>query len=312
MNWKDKTALITGGSGFIGSHLADYLVRLGANVIVGDLISVVGIRNLEDLKNNLKIVEFDVTNTQNLNELREKLDFIFHLAAMAYPIKCEENPELAFKTNVEGTFNILNYALNNGVQKIIFPSSAQLYGKYPKYLPIDEKHPIDISESIYNLTKRMGEELCDLFYEKHGLPVLFFRMFNSFGPKQAIEYFIPTVILQALKKKSIELWSDKPTRDFMFVEDTVRALVRGAEVEYCGGPINIGYGKEINVGDIARQIATTFNIDVKFLNKEVWGAMRMCCNNTKAQGILKWKPEISFEEGLNRTIKWYTLSSGQL
>lgn len=305
MNWKEKSVIITGGAGFIGSHLAEHLVKLGANVTVVDLFSKTGARNLDNFKNKIKMVECDVSNADDLKNLNGSIDFLFHLAALAYPKACEEDPELAFKINVQGTFNILNFALKNGTKKIVFPSSAQLYGKYPKYLPVDEKHPVDVSESVYNLTKRMGEELCNLFYEKHGLPVIYFRLFNSFGPRQAPEYFIPTVLLQAIKNSRVELWNDKPTRDFMFVEDTVKALIKGAEVSYCGGPINIGSGREVNIGDIARQISSSFNAELKFLNREVWGAMKMCCDNSKAQKILNWKPEIVFEEGLNRTIEWY-------
>lgn len=305
MNWKDKTALVTGGAGFIGSHLSDALVNLGANVIIADVFSLISIKNIDHIRDKLTLVDIDVSKKQDIGKINENIDFIFHLAAYAAPNLCEKNPEVAFKVNVQGTFNVLNFALDCGVKKVVFPSSALLYGRNPKYLPIDENHPIEISNNVYNTTKKIGEDLCETFYEKHGLPVIYFRLFNSFGPRQPSDYFIPTVILQALKNNTIELWNDKPTRDFTYVKDTVNALIKGAETNYCGGSINIGSGRESKVGDIAKQIADSFGAKINFLNKEVIGSLRLCCNNRKAQKILGWTIETSFEDGLNETIEWY-------
>jgi nucleoside-diphosphate-sugar epimerase len=300
MNWKNKISLVTGGAGFIGSHLVDCLLSLGSSVILLDSEET-GRAERE----NLRIIKADVGESVKIDG---NVDFIFHLAALAYPKWCNENPSLAFRTNVLGTYNMLELALEKGVQKFVFPSSAQLYGRYPKYFPIDEKHPTEYTNNFYNLTKKFGEDLCISFYERYGLPVIFFRLFNSFGPRQKKEYLIPTVIRQALEKKVIELWNEKPTRDFTFVEDTVKAFVRAAESTYCGGPINIGSGSETRVGDIARQIADALGAEIKFLNKEVVGSMRMCCDRTNAKKILGWEPETGFREGLNRTITLYKSS----
>ena len=303
--WKDKKVLVTGGAGFIGSHLVDALLNIGANVIIADIIPKDSIKNLEHIKDKIKLVECDVSNNKDLEKLERDVDIVFHLAAYAVPKLCEENPDLAFRVNILGTFNVLRYCLNNSIKKFVFPSSALLYGKYPKHLPIDEKHPIEIADSVYNATKKIGEDLCMFFYEKHNLPVIIFRLFNAFGPRQSTEYFFPTVILQAMKKNVIEIWNDKPIKDFTYVEDTVRALILGAESSFCGGPINIGSGREINIGDIARKTAEKFNAKVISLNKEVIGSMRLQCDNSLAKRILNWKPEISFEDGLNRTIEWF-------
>lgn len=112
-----------------------------------------------------------------------------------------------------------------------------------------------------------------------------------------------------MKTKQIELWSEKPTRDFTFVQDTIQAFIKAAESKYLGGPINIGSGREVRTGDIARQIANSFDAEIKFLNKEVTGSMRLQCDNTKAREVLGWKPEIPFEEGLDRTIEWFKQNS---
>jgi nucleoside-diphosphate-sugar epimerase len=305
MDWKNKNVLVTGGLGFLGSNLVVRLVKLGANVTTVDLVNNKNLLNVSEVKDNIKIVNCDISNVEDVKKL-EKHDIVFHLAAFAYPKFCEENPELAFRTNVDGVFNVLNHALRSGADKFIFPSTAQLYGKYPKYLPIDEQHPTNFSESIYNLTKFYGENLCNLFYEKYGLSTIYFRLFNAFGPKQGPEYFMPTTILQGLIKKSIELWSDKPTRDFTYVDDTVNAFIKAAESDFCGGPINIGSGNEIRVGEIVNRLSQMLGAEVKFLNKDVIGSMRLCCDNTYAKKKIGWKPEVSFDEGLKKTIDWYT------
>jgi len=305
MDWSNKNVVIAGAAGFLGSHLADILVGAGANVIAVDLISQFGSANINHLKDRIKIIDADVSNEKELDKIEGDIDYVFHLAAYAVPTLCDKNPDIAFRTNVQGTFNMLRFAVRKDVQKFVFPSSALLYGRYPQYLPIDEKHPIEFSNNIYNATKKIDEDLCLLFHEKHNLPVVFFRLFNAFGPRQAADYFIPTVIAQAMKTKTIELWSEKPTRDFTFVLDTANAFVRAAESKYVGGPINIGSGHEVKTGDIARQIAESFNAEIKFLNKEVTGSMRLQCDNTKAREILGWHPSIPFEEGLARTIQWF-------
>lgn len=304
MDWKNRNVLVTGGLGFLGSNLTTKLVNAGANVTVVDIVNDKNKLNISEIKDSVKIINCDISNVDDVKKLEDH-DVIFHLAAFAYPKFCEDNPELAFRTNVDGVFNVLNHALRSESEKFIFPSTAQLYGKYPKYIPIDEQHPTNFSESIYNLTKYYGENLCSLFYEKYGLSTVFFRLFNAFGPKQGSEYFIPTTILQGLTKKSIELWSDKPTRDFTYVDDTVDAFIKAAESDFCGGPINIGSGNEIRVGDIVNRLSQILVAEVKFLNKDVIGSMRLCCDNSYARKKIGWAPRVSFDDGLKRTVDWY-------
>lgn len=305
MDWSDKSVMVTGAAGFIGGHLTEALASSGAHVIAVDLLQQFENIDFDRFGDRVDISSIDITNEKEFERLNDDLDYIFHLAAYAIPSACDKNPDVAFKINVQGTFNVLRFATKKDIQKLVFPSSALLYGRYPKYLPIDEKHPIEFSGNIYNATKKIGEDLCLHFHEKNNLPVVFFRLFNAFGPRQTADYFIPTVISQAMKKKQIELWNDKPTRDFTYVLDTVQAFIKAAESKYTGGPVNIGSGREVKTGDIARQIADSFGAEIKFLNKEVTGSMRLQCDNTKAREILGWQPKIPFEEGLDRTIKWF-------
>lgn len=304
MRWEGKRALITGGAGFIGSHLAEELIKMNVDVNVLDVISEANAKNLSSLE-GYNYIELDTANINDVKKLGTDFDFIFHLGAIAYPNTCELHPELAFQVNAQGTFNILNFALKNNLRKLVFTSSAQLYGKYPIYIPINEDHPINSVESVYNITKKIGEDLCTQFYDKYGLPLLILRFFNSFGPRQSLDYFMPTVITQALKHNVIEIWNEKPTRDFTYVKDTVNSLIKAAETSYMVGPINIGSGKEINVGQVAKHMAEEMGCELKVLNKDVVGAMRMCCDNSKAKRLLNWEAKVDFREGLKNTIDWY-------
>ncbi len=301
MDFSSKTAIVTGGAGFLGSHLVDKLLDLGVDVTVVDLAA--NSKRLSHAVNKIKFVNLDIANEKNLKSLKPA-DFIFHLAAYAVPNMCEKNPDAAFKANVLGTYNMLKFALKTSAKKIIFPSSALLYGKHPKYLPIDEKHPIEIG-SVYNATKKFSEDLCNYFLENHNLPVVYFRLFNSFGPRQDTDYFMPTVIMQALKQKKVEIWNAKPTRDFTFVTDTVDAFIKAAEASFIGGPINIGSGREMEVGKIAELIAERLDAELVVLNKPVSGSIRLSCKNSLARASIGWEPRVKFEDGLDTSIDWF-------
>lgn len=297
--------LVTGGGGFLGSHLVDRLLELGAKVTVADLKTTESDRNLGRALESIDFVETDITQPDCLARLSPEFDFIFHLAAYASPPLCEKNPERAFSVNVHGTFNVLRFAKRNaGLKKLVFSSTAALYGTYPDYVPIDEEHPVKADEGVYNTTKLLGEKLC-AFYSSFGVPIVVLRLFTTFGPRQSEDYFFPKLISQAVGKKEIEMWSEKPTRDFNFVSNTVDALVRAVESDYVGGPVNIGSGREMNVGVVARKIAEEMGANLRFLDKEVVGPMRLCCDNRKAKETIGWEPAVSFEDGLKMTIDWY-------
>ena len=300
-----KKVLVTGGGGFLGSHLVDKLLEKGANVTVVDLSSPESSRNLSHVKDRINFAEWDITNFSDSHKLGRDFDYIFHLAACAAPSFCEANPEKAFRVNVQGTYNMLRLASEIKPKKFVFSSSAGIYGTYPKYTPIDEKHPVEIENNVYNVTKVIGENLCNFFAERHEMPIVILRLFTTFGPRQSTDYFFPTLISQALKDKKIELWNSKPTRDFNFVENTVDAFVRAAESDFVGGPINIGSGREIKISEIAQKIAKDFGAELSFLEKDVVGPMVLCCDNRKAKEVLGWETKVSFEDGLSKTIEWY-------
>jgi nucleoside-diphosphate-sugar epimerase len=182
-------------------------------------------------------------------------------------------------------------------------------------VPIDEDHPLQ-AQSPYAASKIAADKLGEAFHHSYDLPVSIVRPFNTFGPRQSLRAVIPTIIAQALRSGSISLGATFPKRDFTFVKDTVRGLVRNAEVgEAIGEVINLGTGQEILIGDIAKKIASLINRDIKIVtdkkrlrpgSSEVH---QLCCNNTKAERLLAWKPRFSLEEGLRQTIDWLKKSN---
>ncbi|MEW6604509.1 MAG: NAD-dependent epimerase/dehydratase family protein [Thermoproteota archaeon] len=303
-DWKGRSVLITGGAGFLGSHLADMLLNKGASISILDNFAIGSKRNLENSLEKMGLIDHDLSKG-NL-PLKKDFDCIFHLAAIASPHQCEKFPSDAFKVNVQGTFEILKFALKSSARKVIFTSSAFLYGNNPRYLPLDEKHPLDTTESVYSITKKLGEDLCRTFKNEHSLPITILRLFNTFGPRQTSDYLIPTIIEQAANKGKVQLWSDKPVRDFNFVSNTVDALIAVAESDDMGNNVyNVGSGEEISIKDISTVIASEFNAEVEFLDKPVVGPLRLRCDNSLMKEIFNWTPKVKFMDGLKQTINWY-------
>jgi len=299
MSWEGKSVLVTGSSGFIGSHLVDALLQRRARVIALDVASS---KYHSTTANNIKILNFDIVS--KLPSMEDKIDIIYHLAACAVPQECEKNPKKAFDVNVQGTHNILKFGECCNVKKCVFTSSALLYGREPQYIPIDEKHPVVAIDNTYSITKKLGEDLCNLYSATTDMSVTILRLFNAFGPRQDLDYLIPTIINQALKQGFIELWSDKPTRDFNYVQNTVDALL-SVGISDLEGIFNVGSGEEINVGQMAAKIAARFGVELRFQNREVTGSLRLRCDNSKMKNTFGWEPRITFAEGLERTLDWY-------
>ena len=299
MDWKEKRVLVTGGAGFIGSHLVDRLIELGSSVTVLDKITEENSNNVRHHKGKISLIDSDIAE---LGKEHGAFDYVFHLAALIVPALCDKKPKEAFETNVTGTFNVLKFAVDNGIKKVVFPSTALVYGK--KYLPVDENHPLEL-RGVYSITKKLGEDLCEIYINDYGLKIAYIRLFNVYGPRQPQNFFLPTVISQALKDKHIEIWTDKTTRDFIFVSDVVNAFLKVCESDFVGGPLNIGSGKETKVIDIVRKVAEKFNATIKVLDNAPPGIMRLQCNNDKARKLLNWEPKVEFDKGLELTIEWY-------
>ena len=310
MNWSGLKVLVTGAGGFIGSHLVEELIGLGARVTAFvRYTSRASVGFLASLTGELQIVAGDLTEFESVYQAMKDQAYVFHLGALIGVPYSFVHPREVVQVNTIGTLNVLTAAREIKPRRVILTSTSEVYGT-ARYVPIDEDHPLQ-AQSPYAASKIAADKLGEAFHHSYDLPVSIVRPFNTFGPRQSLRAVIPTIIAQALRSGSISLGATSPKRDFMFVKDTVRGLVRNAEVEEAiGEVINLGTGQEILIGDIAKKIASLINRDIRILTDEKRlrpgssEVHQLCCNNTKAERLLAWKPRFSLEEGLRQTIDW--------
>lgn len=272
--------MVTGSAGFIGKHVVKALTEAGHRVIPLDI--------------GIPWVQADIT--QPLPRIPD-VDAVIHLAALSHPRQCDDNPGKAFDINIQGTHNVLKMALASGAKKVVFSSSAHVYDIPPRYLPTDELHPLRLNNT-YTTTKLLGEQLCQLFYENHGLSYTVLRLFNAYGPGQAQGYFIPDMIAKA-KTGFIELRGGETTKDWVYIEDVARAFLLALETPYVGH-INIGTGVETTLSAIVGVICDAASIP--YTTSFTPNDTRMCADNTRAKRVLGWEPRTSIWEGLDATI----------
>jgi len=314
MKWKNKNVLITGAGGFVGSHLAEHLVFLGANV---KAFVRYNSRNdygqLEYLPKNtlskITVIAGDLRDQDAVRDVVEDSDIIFHLGSLIAIPYSYIHPIEVIETNILGTTNVLIAAKNNNVEKIIHTSTSEVYGT-ARYVPIDEKHPLQ-GQSPYSASKIGADMIATSFQKSYNLPIAIIRPFNTYGPRQSSRAIIPTIITQALTRNVIRLGSTHPTRDFTFISDTIEGFVRIAEEKKSIGElINIGSSFEISIDDLAEKILTLLRsnakieIDKERIRPKFSEVERLYADCTKAKNLLNWKPHVKLNEGLKRTIKW--------
>lgn len=315
MNLKDKKVLVTGAGGFIGSHLTERLVEYGAEVTA--FIHYNSRNNwgwLEESKylKDIHIITGDIRDFDSVRKAMKDNNIVFHLAALIGIPYSYESPLAYIKTNIEGTYNILQSAKELNIEKIIHTSTSEIYGT-AQYIPIDEMHPIN-PQSPYAATKASADLLALTFYRSFGTPVSIVRPFNTYGPRQSARAIIPTIITQILNnKEKIRLGSLSPTRDLTYVKDTVSGFIKAAE-EDCsiGEVINIGSNFEISIGDLVKLIAKIMNKEINMeteeerIRPEKSEVERLLADISKAKELLNWSPTYRLEEGLKETIDWLT------
>lgn len=311
---KNKSILITGAGGFIGSHLTEKLVNDGNEVKAfvrynsrndwGMLEQLPG-----ELLDSTEIINGDLRDPYAINDAIKDMDIVFHLGSLIAIPYSYVNPREVVETNILGTLNVLNAAKENGIDKIVHTSTSEVYGS-AKYVPIDEDHPLQ-GQSPYSASKIGADKIAESYYKSFELPVTTIRPFNTYGPRQSARAVIPTIISQALLKDKIHLGSLEPTRDYTFVLDTVRAFIKIAESSKSTGKvINVGSNFEISIGELAGKIFSLLNKDVEIITdfdrvrpKES-EVDRLWCDNRQAKEILNWNPEFSMEQGLQSVIGW--------
>ena len=316
MKWENKTVLITGADGFIGSHLTEYLLSKNCKVRA---LSYYNSFNswgwLEDIgkHEHLEIISGDVRDSQLCREISKDVDVIFHLAALIAIPYSYRAPQSYVDTNVIGTLNICQAAKENSC-RLIHTSTSEVYGT-AQYVPIDEKHPLQ-PQSPYSASKIGADSMAMSYYFTYNLPVTIGRPFNTYGPRQSLRAVIPTIITQLLKgEKIIKLGDMSPTRDFNFVKDTCRGLVSLAEHENTIGEIvNIGSNFEVSIGQTFELIKEFLLVEAEVLQEEERfrpkksEVNRLWCNNEKIRNLTGFTPAYNFEQGLKETIEWYRRS----
>ena len=281
--------LVTGAAGFLGQHVVKALQERGHQVIGLDLFQLpVPMSGIRDW------VMADITK---FVPTTPHLDAVVHLAAMAQPRECDANPSRAFDVNVNGTNQVLKMARESGAKRFVFSSSAHVYGVGPRYLPTPESHPLALGNT-YTTTKILGEQLCSLYQENHGLLACTLRLFNAYGVGQAPGYFIPDMEARA-KKGDITLTGANTTKDFVWAEDVALAFALAVESSYCG-PINNGTGRDTALASVAFAITEAHGVKLNATHDD--SATMMRADNGRAERVLGWKPTVTIEEGLDRIL----------
>lgn len=315
MNLKGKRVVITGADGFIGSHLTEQLVELGANVTAlaqyNSFNSWGWLDTLDkNILNSINVVTGDIREYDNMKRLIKGNDVVFHLAALIAIPYSYLSPMAYVRTNVEGTTNVLEACREYDIEKVIHTSTSETYGT-ALYVPIDEKHPMQ-GQSPYSASKIAADKMAESYYRSFNTPVATIRPFNTYGPRQSARAVIPTIISQILAgKKEIELGSLTPTRDFNYVKDTANAFIKIAESDKTiGEVINAGSNHEISIGDLVEKIINITGENVKIicdeerLRPEKSEVNRLWADNKKIKDLTDWKSNYSLDEGLKETIEW--------
>lgn len=310
---KNMKVVITGAGGFIGSHLAERCVELGYSVkafLRYNSKNNWGWLEESTCKNEIEIIAGDIRDYDSVFNAMKGCDTVFHLAALIGIPYSYISPLAYIKTNVEGTYNLLQAAKELGTTNVIITSTSETYGT-AQYVPIDEKHPM-VGQSPYSASKIAADQLALSYFHSFGLPVKIVRPFNTYGPRQSARAIIPTLITQILDSQNqIKLGNLTPTRDLTFVKDTVAGFISIARSDKLFGEIaNMGMNEEITMGELAKLISRLMKKEVPIEvddervrppNSEV---ERLRCDNTKIKMATNWKPEYDLETGLLETIAW--------
>ena len=305
--------LVTGAGGFIASHLVEELVHKGHEVrafVRYNSRNLWGWLEDSPCRDGVEIISGDVRDYDLVKSAVEGCDTVFHLAALIGIPYSYVSPLAYVRTNVEGTYNILQAARECGVGRVVHTSTSEIYGT-AQYVPIDEAHPVN-PQSPYAASKASADFLALSYHRSFGLPVTVVRPFNTYGPRQSARAIIPTVISELLDgKETLSLGNLTPTRDLTFVSDTVSGfLAAAASPETVGETVNLGTGSEISIGDLVSKIARIMGREVKITSDEqrVRPAKseveRLLSNPGKMHTLTGWKADISLDEGLARTVEW--------
>ena len=308
-----KKILITGATGFIGSHLAELCVEQGFDVMAFDRYNPNNHWGwLEDskYKNDMEIVLGDVRDYDSVSKAMKGCSAVFHLAALIGIPYSYVSPLAYIRSNIEGTYNIIESAKNLKLDQVLITSTSETYGT-AQYTPIDENHPL-VGQSPYSASKIAADQIAISYYKSFDLPVKIVRPFNTYGPRQSARAIIPNVISQILDgAKEIKVGNLSPTRDFTFVKDTAIGFLSIFESDdLIGEVVNIGINEEISIGDLIEKISSVMGVsvnaiqDVNRIRPDKSEVNQLRCDNTKLKTHTKWKPNYMLDNGLKATVEW--------
>ncbi len=311
--WRGKRVLVTGAGGFIGSHLAERLVKEGARVralVHYNANGSWGWLDDSSVKGDLEVVGGDICDFGSISDAMKGCEIVLHLAALIAIPYSYRAPESYVRTNVIGTLNVLQAARQHGISRLVHTSTSEVYGT-ARSVPLGEDHALQ-AQSPYSATKIGADKLVESFHLSFELPVVTARPFNTFGPRQSARAVVQTIITQCLTGSVVHLGNLSTTRDLNYVTNTVDGfLLAATAADAIGKTFNFGSGKEISIADLARKIAALCgkpDIEVKSeperLRPVASEVHRLLADNGQAHKILKWQPAVSLEDGLSRTIEW--------
>lgn len=303
--------LVTGAGGFIGSHLTELLVKKGFDVkafVRYNGKNDWGWLETSEVKNNIEVISGDIRDYDSVHSALRGCESVFHLAALIGIPYSYVSPLAYIRTNIEGTYNILEAGRQLGLEQILVTSTSETYGT-AQYVPIDEKHP-SVGQSPYSATKIGADQLADSYFRSFNTPVKIVRPFNTYGPRQSARAIIPTVITQMLSGKTeLNLGNLDPTRDLTFVKDTAKGFLAIYNSAKCfGQATNIGMNEEISIRDLIKLISEIIGNDVSIkqdqqrVRADKSEVERLMCNNSKLKESTDWVPEYSLKSGLIETI----------
>ncbi len=313
-SWKGRKVLVTGAGGFIGSHLVEHLVELGADVTAFLRYNAANSRGLLEMlplpdREQVHYVFGDLCDPFALESIDPDVEVVFHLAAIiAIPFSYMQ-PALVADNNFRSTLNVLEWCRRRKIKRLVHTSSSEVYGTAQQDF-ITEAHPQE-AQSPYAASKIACDKLVQSYNLSFDLPAVTLRPFNTYGPRQSARAIIPTIITQALTQDKVFLGAQHPTRDFNFVADTVDAFIRIAETPAIEGrTYHVGSGREISIGQLADRIIplTGRKVQVVFdptrIRPSASEVNRLICDASRAQKDLGWEPRTSLDEGLRQTIEW--------
>jgi len=312
-NLKGQVVLVTGAGGFIGSHLTERLVDVGADVrafVHYNSTGSCGWLDESTLKDRINFFHGDLRDPGMVEEAVCGTQIVMHLGALIGIPYSYVAPESYVQTNINGTLNVLKACRRFDIERLLVTSTSEVYGT-ARYAPIDEKHPLQ-GQSPYSATKIGADKLAESFHLSFGQDIVVVRPFNTFGPRQSTRAVIPTIVGQILSgKRIINLGSLSPRRDLNYVENTVDAFLAAATApSIAGRTIHFGSGGEVSIGELFETIREVMGADVDVATEErrvrpsASEVGRLLADNSLARDLLGWSPRVSLEEGLARVVEW--------